>query len=80
MFNFFCNKIFFRGKNERRDVYQAPYIWVRFNNPKSNVLINVICRVFAENINFDKKTSRGLTRFQIYIKDLPEDIPSESEI
>jgi len=60
----------YTGKNERRDVYQAPYIWVQFNNPKRNVLINVICRVFAENIYFDRKASRALTRFQIYIKDI----------
>jgi len=62
----------YMGKNDRRDVYQAPYTWVQFINPKPNVLINVICRVFAENIYFDRKTSRALTRFQIYINDLPE--------
>jgi len=62
----------YMGKNERRDVYQAPYVWVQFRNPKPNVLINVICRVFAENIYFDRKASRALTRFQIYVKDLPE--------
>jgi len=62
----------YMGKNERRNVYQAPYVWVQFRNPKPNVLINVICRVFAENIYFDRKASRALTRFQIYIKDLPE--------
>jgi hypothetical protein len=60
------------GKNDRRDVYQAPYIWVQFNNPQPNILINVICRVFAKNIYFDRKTARGLTRFQIYIKDVAQ--------
>ncbi len=64
-------KIFFRGKVNRQDVYQAPYVWVQFNNPKSNVLIHVICRVFGKNISFDRKTSRALTRFQIFIKDDP---------
>ena len=58
-----------RGKKDRKDIYQAPYVWAQFLNPKPNVLINVICRAYAENIDFDKKTSRGLTRFQIYVND-----------
>lgn len=62
---------FFSGKVDRQDVYQAPYVWVQFNNPKPNVLIHVICRVFAQNVYFDRKMSRGLTRFQIYIQDKP---------
>ncbi|CAF4844033.1 unnamed protein product [Rotaria sp. Silwood1] len=60
----------YEGKKERQDVYQAPYVWVQFNEVKSNVLINVMCRIVAENINFDRKSSRVLTRFQIYIKDI----------
>ncbi|CAF5002761.1 unnamed protein product, partial [Rotaria sp. Silwood1] len=60
----------YEGKKERQDVYQAPYVWVQFNEVKSNVLINVMCRIFAANINFDRKSSRALTRFQIYIKDI----------
>jgi hypothetical protein len=58
-----------RGKLNRADVYQAPYVWVQFNNPKPNVLINVICRIYGKNIDFDKKTGRALTRFQIYVDD-----------
>lgn len=60
--------IFCRGKENRKDVYQAPYVWVQFNQPKLDVLINVICRIYGENIDFDKKTARALTRFQIYVK------------
>ncbi|CAF1401509.1 unnamed protein product, partial [Adineta ricciae] len=59
----------YTGKQNRTDVYQAPYVWAQFLNPKPNVLINVICRAYAENIDFDKKTGRGLTRFQIYVND-----------
>lgn len=66
----------YRGKYNRQDVYQAPYIWVQFNKPKPNYLINVICRVYGENIYFDKKAGRGLTRFQIYVKDVPEQVSS----
>ena len=66
------NHFFFRGKVNRQDVYQAPYVWVQFLEPKPNVLIHVICRVFADNINFDRKTARGLTRFQLFIKKDPK--------
>ncbi|CAF0806515.1 unnamed protein product [Adineta ricciae] len=59
----------YNGKQNRKDIYQAPYVWAQFLNPKPNILINVICRVYAENIDFDKKTNRGLTRFQIYVND-----------
>jgi sodium/potassium-transporting ATPase subunit beta len=61
----------YKGKSNRQDVYQAPYIWVQFTKPKPNVLINVLCRVFGQNIDFDKKAGRALTRFQIYVEDLP---------
>lgn len=66
------NRFPYQGKSNRRDVYQAPYVWAQFTNAKKNVLINVVCRVFAKNINFDRKTSRGLTRFQIFIENLPK--------
>ena len=58
----------FRGKVDRKDVYQAPYIWVQFENPKPNLLINVMCSAIADNIEIDRKTGRGLTRFQIYVE------------
>lgn len=57
------------GKHNRTDVYQAPYLWAQFTDPKPNVLINVICRVYGQNIHYDKKTGRGLTRFQIYLEE-----------
>lgn len=60
----------YEGKVDRQDVFQAPYIWVQFTKPKPNVLINVICRVFGQNIDFDRKAGRALTRFQIYVKEL----------
>jgi sodium/potassium-transporting ATPase subunit beta len=60
----------YEGKSNRQDVYQAPYIWVQFLNPKPNVLINVLCRIYGQNIEFDKKTARALTRFQLYVEDL----------
>jgi len=63
----------YKGKYDREDVYQAPYIWVQFMKPKQNVLINVLCRVYGDNIDFDKKSGRALTRFQIYVQNLPKD-------
>ncbi len=73
---FFCLN---RGKVDRKDVYQAPYIWVQFPNAKSNVLINVLCRIYGQNIDFDKKTARALTRFQIYIDDPKKQVSKRSE-
>ncbi|CAF0915005.1 unnamed protein product [Rotaria sp. Silwood1] len=58
----------YEGKTNRRDTYQAPYIWVQFDNPKPNVLINVLCRIYGQNIDYDKKTGRAITRFQIYVQ------------
>jgi sodium/potassium-transporting ATPase subunit beta len=66
----------YQGKQNRKDYYQAPYVWVQFNAPKPNVLINVLCRVYGQNIDFDKKAGRALTRFQLYVEDL--DQPSSS--
>lgn len=63
------NRFPYEGKVDRQDVYQAPYIWVQFPNPKPNTLINVLCRVYGRNIYYDKKSGRALTRFQIYIDD-----------
>ena len=70
---------FCRGKDDRRDVYQAPYVWVQFNNVTSNVLINVVCRVYGKNIYYDKKTGRALTRFQIFVKDLKNQASSHQD-
>ncbi|CAF2769276.1 unnamed protein product [Rotaria sp. Silwood2] len=63
----------YEGKTNRRDTYQAPYVWVQFNNPRPNVLINVLCRIYGQNIDYDKKTGRAMTRFQIYIKDIKQE-------
>jgi hypothetical protein len=68
---YFIVVVYCRGKSNRQDIYQAPYIWVQFIKPRPNVLINVLCRVFGQNIDFDKKAGRALTRFQIYVEDLP---------
>jgi sodium/potassium-transporting ATPase subunit beta len=59
------------GKYERKDIYQAPYVWVQFTKPKKNVLINVLCRIYGQNIDFEKKAGRALTRFQLYVQDKP---------
>ncbi|CAF3377567.1 unnamed protein product [Rotaria socialis] len=58
----------YQGKIDRQDVYQAPYIWVQFNDVKPNVPIKVICRIYAENINYNKLGYRALTQFELIIK------------
>ncbi|CAF0985260.1 unnamed protein product [Adineta ricciae] len=57
----------YKGKVNRQDLYQAPYVWIQFNNLQPNVLVHVICRLYAQNIYFDKK-SLGFTRFKLFLK------------
>jgi sodium/potassium-transporting ATPase subunit beta len=69
----------YQGKQDRQDVYQAPYVWAQFLNPKPNVLINVLCRIYGENIDFDKKTARALTRFQIFVDTTTKESSSQGD-
>ncbi|CAF4196295.1 unnamed protein product [Rotaria sp. Silwood2] len=57
----------YNGKENRNDVYQAPYVWVQFKTITPYVLISVECRVFAANIFYDKIAQRGSIRFQLYL-------------
>jgi len=79
--NFQCGRLEskwfpYQGKYDRQDRYQAPYVWVQFADPKPNVLINVLCRIYGRNIDFDKKAGRALTRFQIYVDAPPVSGPT----
>ncbi|CAF0722638.1 unnamed protein product [Rotaria sordida] len=57
----------YNGKKNRNNVYQAPYVWVQFQNITPYVLISVECRIFAANIFYDKIAQRGSIRFQLYL-------------
>jgi hypothetical protein len=58
-----------RGKRTTGSFARVPYFWVQFNNATANMLIDVVCRAFGENIHFDKIKAMGSTRFQLFIND-----------
>jgi hypothetical protein len=59
--------VFSSGKDNGNDVYQAPYVWVKFTNLTPYVLISVECRIFGANIFYDKIAQRASIRFQLYL-------------
>jgi hypothetical protein len=66
-FCFLNSLVSFSGKENRKDVYQSPYVWVQFTNITQDVLISVECRIFGRNIFYDKIAQRGSIRFQFYL-------------
>ena len=47
--------------------YLSPLVFVHFKNITLNVLINVECKAYANNIdNKDRLNRRGMTRIQLY--------------
>lgn len=47
--------------------YRAPFVWAQFDITP-NMLVNIECRAFAENIdNQDRLYRRGMTKFSLYI-------------
>ena len=47
--------------------YQAPFVMVRFENPKPGVLINVECKAWAENIEYNRKDGEGTVHFELLV-------------
>lgn len=48
--------------------YLSPLVFVHFKNVTNNMLLNVLCKAYAKNIdNKDRLNRRGMTHFQIYI-------------
>ncbi|RZF31862.1 hypothetical protein LSTR_LSTR009509 [Laodelphax striatellus] len=52
---------------DERPGYLSPVVAVHFQHPKHGVIINVECKLWAPNIEHDRKKGIGLTRFQILI-------------
>jgi len=46
--------------------YRAPFIFARFK-VTPNTPVNIECRAYASNIEHDRLTKRGLTKFALYI-------------
>lgn len=50
--------------------YRAPFVWAQLD-ATPNTLINVICRIYADNIdNQDKLNRRGQTKFTVFISNI----------
>jgi sodium/potassium-transporting ATPase subunit beta len=49
--------------------YRQPLVFVHFKKIPTNVLINIVCRAYANNIDsVDKQNLRGMTKFQLFIR------------
>lgn len=46
--------------------YRAPFVWVQFDLAPS-VMVNIECRVSADNIDYERVTRRGLTKIDIQV-------------
>ncbi len=40
---------------------------VKFNNPANGVLINVVCKAWAKNINHHYNDNAGLIKFELLV-------------
>ncbi|KAI0985847.1 hypothetical protein GJ496_001884 [Pomphorhynchus laevis] len=61
------NKMYYPFRSQIN--YLSPYVWAKFN-VKHNVLVSIICRAYAENIDsIQKMKMRGMLRFKLFIED-----------
>lgn len=54
---------------EKQNDYQSPIVAVRFPNAKPNQLLHVECRVWADNIGYEKRDRVGINHFELQILD-----------
>jgi sodium/potassium-transporting ATPase subunit beta len=47
--------------------YRAPFVWAQFD-VSANVLVNIECRAYADNIEHERMTRRGLTKIVIKVQ------------
>lgn len=53
---------------ENQDFYLSPLVFVQFKNLTRNVLVNVRCKLWGENVdNEDYINQRGMVRFELFI-------------
>lgn len=48
--------------------YQSPYVMVHFKSPKLNTLIYVECKAWAENVEHERYSRKGMTSFELFIE------------
>ncbi|XP_069691960.1 sodium/potassium-transporting ATPase subunit beta-2-like [Periplaneta americana] len=47
--------------------YMSPLVAIPFENPEPGTLVNVECRVWAPNIEYNKDKGVGLVRFEVWV-------------
>jgi sodium/potassium-transporting ATPase subunit beta len=47
--------------------YRSPFVWVKLNVTE-NVLVNIECNAYASNIENERITRRGLTKFALFLQ------------
>jgi len=52
---------------QRQRGYKAPFVFVKFTKPQSNVLIQVECKAWAKNIRPDRQMRLGSVHFELMI-------------
>jgi sodium/potassium-transporting ATPase subunit beta len=53
-----------------QDNYISPLVFVHFKKVSMNILINVVCKAYAGNIdNADNLNQRGMVKFNIFVDD-----------
>ena len=52
--------------------YHSPLVAMQFENPKYNEIIKIHCRVWAKNIQYDRKLKLGFCDFRLLINDYNE--------
>lgn len=55
---------------KNQDGYQTPFLFVKFNSPRRNTLIQVECKAWAENIEADRTLRLGSVHFELQIDDV----------
>jgi sodium/potassium-transporting ATPase subunit beta len=51
----------------KQNGYHAPFVFVRFENPQVNVLIQIECKAWAKNIEADRQLRLGSVHFELML-------------
>jgi len=52
---------------QNQEGYKTPFLFVKFMNPRPNTLIQVECKAWAENIQYDRTQRLGSVHFELLI-------------
>jgi len=52
---------------KKQDNYKAPFVFVKFSQPQTNVLIQIECKAWAKNIEPDRQQRLGSVHFELML-------------